>query len=143
MDTIDATQTTSSTGTADFTGENYPIVHVEFSTKNGAESAKFYGDLFGWKFTHMAEWDYWTFQNEAQRGGGFNNLGTNSSGLETKPGDVIVYVSSHDLDATLARAIELGGTVVVPRVDMPGMGSFAVFSDPTGNKVGIWMNAAQ
>jgi predicted enzyme related to lactoylglutathione lyase len=143
MDTIDATQTTSSTGTTTAIGQNYPIVHVEFSTKNAAESARFYSDLFGWKTSHMADWDYWTFQNEAERGGGFNNVGTSSSGLETKPGDVIVYVASPDLDATLARALELGATVVVPRVDMLGMGSYAVFSDPTGNKVGIWMNAAQ
>ncbi|MFL5735039.1 MAG: VOC family protein [Chloroflexia bacterium] len=139
MDTIDSTQTTSSTGTAPITGETYPIVHVEFAAKNAAESAKFYSDLFGWKNQHMAEYDYWTFENEEQRGGGFNPVGTNPSGLETKPGDVIVYFASPDLDATLARAIELGGSVVVPRVDMPGMGSFAIFSDPTGNKVGIWM----
>lgn len=137
MDTIDQT---SKTQTLETPGTTNPIVHVEFSANNPAESAKFYGDLFGWKVTHMAEYDYWTFTNEDQRGGGFNVVGTGPGGLVTEPGDVIVYVSVSDLDSMVARAQELGAGLVVPRVDMPGMGSFAVVKDPTGNKLGFWMN---
>ncbi len=44
-----------------------------------------------------------------------------------------------DLDAYLARAAELGGTPLVPPMDLPGnYGLIAIFADPDGNAVGLW-----
>jgi len=44
-----------------------------------------------------------------------------------------------DLDTYLARAATLGGSTVVPPMDLPGgYGRIAVFADPDGNPVGLW-----
>jgi predicted enzyme related to lactoylglutathione lyase len=44
-----------------------------------------------------------------------------------------------DIDAYLERAVELGGTKLVPATDLPGdFGKFAIFTDPDGNQVGLW-----
>jgi predicted enzyme related to lactoylglutathione lyase len=37
-----------------------------------------------------------------------------------------------DIEVTLTQATELGGSVLAPVTDMPGVGRFAVLADPTG-----------
>lgn len=43
-----------------------------------------------------------------------------------------VYVSVDDVDATVKQAQTLGGAVVVPPMDIPQVGRFAVIKDPQG-----------
>ena len=50
------------------------------------------------------------------------------------------YVQVDDIEASLAKAASLGGKMVVPKVDIP-TGSFAWFSDPDGNVIGLWKPA--
>ena len=51
---------------------------------------------------------------------------------------VTVYVQVDNLQASLDKAGELGGNTIVPPQEVPGMGSFAWFSDPEGNCIGLW-----
>jgi predicted enzyme related to lactoylglutathione lyase len=44
----------------------------------------------------------------------------------------LAYFGTPDVDATLARATELGATVVAPAMSMPGVGRFATIMDPWG-----------
>ena len=46
-----------------------------------------------------------------------------------------------DIEATLAKVGQLGGTTLVPKQEVPGMGWFAWFKDPEGNVVGLWKAA--
>jgi predicted enzyme related to lactoylglutathione lyase len=63
-------------------------------------------------------------------------VGASAGGLS--PG-LTFYVQVEDLDQALARAAELGaGKVLQPPSDVPGVGRFAVFADPEGNRVGLW-----
>ncbi len=115
---------------------DHTIVHVEFPAANPKDSADFYTKLFGWKH-EQAQGDYWMFDAGDGTGGGYNPLGT--SGLfEVKPGEVIVYVNTSDIEASLANVEELGGKTITPKTAIPGMGWFAIFADPTGNKVGLY-----
>ena len=54
-------------------------------------------------------------------------------------GGTLVYLdASPSLDAALARAVALGGSVVQPRTALPpGMGFFAHITDLDGNRVGL------
>jgi uncharacterized protein len=48
------------------------------------------------------------------------------------------YVDVPDLQAALDRAVQLGGTVASPPMEIPGTGvSIAQFSDPDGNLIGL------
>jgi len=49
-----------------------------------------------------------------------------------------VYVDTADIDASLAKVEQLGGKVMLPRSEIPGMGWFALFSDPSGNQIGLF-----
>jgi uncharacterized protein len=42
-----------------------------------------------------------------------------------------------DVDGVLARSGELGGSVAVPRMPVPGIGWLAYIKDPDGNILGI------
>lgn len=109
------------------------IVHIEIPATNQKATAQFYADLFGWSFDHMMEpWEYTMFKT-GNTGGGYPTVGEHS-----KPGDVLVYVASDDIDADLKQAESLGGTIVTPTMEIPGQGWFGIFTDPTGNRVALW-----
>ena len=58
-------------------------------------------------------------------------------------GEPLLYVASEDIDADLRKAESLGGTTVVPKTEIPQVGWFGVFKDPTGNKVGLFSGGMQ
>jgi uncharacterized protein len=122
----------------------HSIVHVELPADDPKEAAQFYSNLFGWdtEASPSPSGEYWQFTPSAQPGGGFNPVG--DSGLwPTKAGDVLLYISTDDIDASLAKAESLGGKIVAGKQEIPGMGWWAMFSDPTGNKIGLYTSTAQ
>ena len=122
----------------------HSIAHVEIPASDPKEAAKFYTDLFGWETgsAQTAAGEYWMFRPDAQPGGGFNPVG--ESGMwPVKPGDVLVYISTDDIDATLAKAVSLGGKLVTTKTEIPGIGWWGMFSDPTGNKIGVFTGTGQ
>jgi predicted enzyme related to lactoylglutathione lyase len=53
-------------------------------------------------------------------------------------GSVIYFEAKGALDGPLARAVEAGGKVALPKTALPpGMGFFAHFIDSEGNRVGL------
>jgi predicted enzyme related to lactoylglutathione lyase len=114
------------------------IVYVELSARDPEGTARFYSRLFGWEFERDPEQDYWMFRAGEGPGGGLSKVSGTDNDLNIKPGDVVVYVDSEDIASDLRNAEELGGKVLVPKTEIPGMGWFAVFADPTGNKVGLF-----
>ncbi len=111
----------------------HPFVHIEISAKNLDAASKFYTDLFGWKVDFLPEMNYTTFEPGEGVGGGFNPVTA-----ENPAGTVIVYIGTDDIEATLAKIAQLGGKTLVPKTEIPGMGWFAIFADPTGNKIGLF-----
>ena len=112
----------------------HTIVHLEFSAKDPGEAGKFYANLFGWNVSTMEEMNYVTYQINEELGGGFLDVARE----EFNAGDIIPYISTPDIEATLAKAEELGGKTLQPKTEIPGIGWFAFFADPTGNRVGLF-----
>jgi predicted enzyme related to lactoylglutathione lyase len=123
---------------------NHPIVHIEIPAKKAGEAGKFYGDLFGWKIEADPMYNYVQFQAEGGPGGGFVELaGSTANNPEYKPDSLIVYVGSDDIDADLAKVESLGGKTVFPKTEIPHVGWFAIFSDPTGNRIALFKGVGQ
>ncbi|MCU0314327.1 MAG: hypothetical protein MUC84_09750, partial [Solirubrobacteraceae bacterium] len=57
------------------------------------------------------------------------------------PGHVMFYVSTDDLDATVARIEALGGSLAMAPVDIP-QGRIAHAATPDGQRFGLWAGAA-
>jgi predicted enzyme related to lactoylglutathione lyase len=115
------------------------VVHVEIPAAKVESGAKFYGDLFGWKLQHMPEMNYTMWEAEDHTGGGFPEVSA-----ENPAGQVLVYVASDDIDVDLQNVAKLGGKVIRAKTEIPGMGWFGIFQDPTGNVLGLFtsMNPA-
>ncbi len=112
---------------------NHPIVHIEFSTKDLEATGRFYSELFGWKVNLVPEMNYATFEAEGGPGGGFNPINETNP-----PGTIMVYIDTDDIEASLAKAVSLGGKVLRKKQEIPEMGWFAIFQDPDGNAVALY-----
>jgi predicted enzyme related to lactoylglutathione lyase len=112
----------------------HKIVHIEFAAKDPRASATFYAEVFGWKYQEMPEMNYITFDTEADLGGGFPE----TDGEMMNPGDVIVYIDTDDIPASLVKIEAAGGKTLMPQTEIPEMGWFAFFEDPAGNRVALY-----
>jgi predicted enzyme related to lactoylglutathione lyase len=112
----------------------HTFVHIELSADDLQSAAEFYRRVFGWQTQDMPEMNYITFDEGGGLGGGFNP--TENEGNEA--GDVVVYIGTDDIEDSLAEIEAAGGQTVLPKTEIAGMGWFALFSDPTGNKLGLY-----
>jgi predicted enzyme related to lactoylglutathione lyase len=112
----------------------HPVVHFEVVGKDLDRLRSFYGDLFGWRSQLMEGMPYAMIEKEEPGIGG--GIGVSPDG---GPGHVTFYVAADDPQATVDRATELGGTVVMPVSDL-GMVTIALIADPEGHIVGVVKN---
>ena len=109
-----------------------PVTHFEVNAKDAERAREFYSTLFGWKIDVDPKMNYGMVNTGVKMGigGGIGQaMGTNSN--------VTFYVQVEDVQSYLDKAVSLGGKVVVPLTEVPGMVTFANFADPEGNIIGI------
>lgn len=104
----------------------------ELHTRDYEASVAFYRDVFGWD-THVAsdvpEFRYTTLgEGDDALAGVMDAAAMLPEGV---PGRWSIYFGVDDADATLAQAVELGGSVTRPAEDTP-YGRLAELGDPTG-----------
>ena len=109
------------------------VVHVEIPAQNVQAAGQFYQDLFGWKIQHVPEMNYTMDEDGSGSGGGFPQVSA-----ENPAGQVLVYIDSDDIDADLKKVEQLGGKVLEPKREIPNMGWFGIFKDPTGNVLALY-----
>src|SRR5579863_1100026 len=96
---------------------NHSVVHIEIPANSPAAASKFYEDAFDWKIHVDPSVDYHMFQADPGPGGGFVNVGDEIG--NSKPGDVLIYISTDDIDASLAKIESLGGKTLQPKTEIP------------------------
>ena len=106
------------------------LVHFELPADDSGRSTTFWGSLFGWKFEEFAGSGYHMTQTPTP-GGAVQGRQEGQSG-------VTVYFDTDDVVATGEKVQSLGGTVVMPKMPVPGMGYFAICQDTEGNAFGLW-----
>jgi predicted enzyme related to lactoylglutathione lyase len=107
------------------------VTHFEIQGPDGKKLQDFYAGLFGWHVDANNPMDYGLVDAvENGIGGGI------TASQDGKP-SVTVYVEVDKVDPFLEKIVSMGGKVVMPRTEIPGMVTFAQFSDPAGNVVGL------
>ncbi|HEX4162293.1 MAG TPA: VOC family protein [Acidimicrobiales bacterium] len=110
---------------------DHPVVHFEILGPDGPALQNYYTELFGWKIDSDNPPNYGIVTPIAPGiGGGVSASQDGTSFLS-------FYVATDDLQASLDRAVSLGGTKVMDPTDIPGGPSVAMFTDPQGNTVGL------
>jgi predicted enzyme related to lactoylglutathione lyase len=110
------------------------FVWDELATTDADAAQHFYEQVFGWTTNDMgAEFGGYRIFNRGEDGiAGLMALPDDSAPPHWQP-----YVNVNDPDATSAKAVELGGTVLVQAMDVPKVGRIAVLRDPQGATFGI------
>jgi predicted enzyme related to lactoylglutathione lyase len=111
------------------------VVHWEVGSTDLQQDCTFFADLFGWEITPAGPEYALVAGAEPGIGGGFLQV------REGMPPYLTFYVQVDQLEATLARALELGGTQVVAPTAIPGVGRFALIQDPGDHIVGLMEEA--
>lgn len=114
----------------------------ELMTRDSAAAGKFYTELLGWKTVDsgMPGMDYTLLKSGDKDAGG----------MMTMPPEVPKEVASHwmsyiavdNVDASINKAKELGGTLLHGPQDIPTVGRFCVIQDPSGAVVSLITLAA-
>jgi predicted enzyme related to lactoylglutathione lyase len=111
---------------------NQRVIHFEIVGRDGAALQRFYSDLFGWKLNTDNPGGYGMTSDDQT--GVVVGIGATPDGSS---GHVTGYVAVADIDAALARATELGGSVVMPKFS-PGAGAtLGLMADPEGHIIGL------
>ena len=108
------------------------IVHFEIPADDTAAARDFYGSLFGWQFESYGDMEYHLTRLDDTSGGAITGMEPGKKGAR-------VYFDVEDIGAGAARVRELGGRAS-DAMPVPGMGWFAVCSDPHGNEFGLWQS---
>ena len=112
-----------------------PVMHFELIARDRAKLRGFYGKLFGWREQDYPDAEYTILQSGAGMGIDFA-IGSSMAGLASGP---TIYVAVDDVGTMLGAARKEAGVEVVQEpYEIPGMGQFAVFTDPEGNRIGLW-----
>lgn len=109
------------------------IVHWELMGPDAEAQRAFYTSIFDWELTTPEGFDsYYTTNGD--------DMGVNGAigqGSEDMPSYQCIYVAVEDIDSKLGEVAANGGSVAMPRTEIPGVVTFAMFKDPAGNLVGL------
>lgn len=112
----------------------HPVVHAEIRSSDPDATRAFFRELFAWTYSDGAYPGY-TFVDTGADGA----LPTAISPLQGDTDAVLFFVGVEDVGATLERAEQLGGRIVQPTQNVPGV-SFGVLADPQGHLIGVAAN---
>jgi predicted enzyme related to lactoylglutathione lyase len=117
------------------------VVHFEIHADDPERASRFYTALFGWTIT---KWDgpmpYWLVMTGSEGTPGINGGIMKRQHPISGNDGVIAYVCTIDveqLDRDMARAQELGASLALPKMPVPGLGWLAYMKDTEGNVFGM------
>ena len=121
---------------------DHTIVHFEIPANDLEKLKKFYSDLFGWKIEKMpGGMEYW----------GIQTVPVDEKGMAVRPGvnggmmkrqmpeqKPVNYISVESVDEYSKKVVKLGGQIVVQKMEIPGIGWWALALDTEGNQIGLF-----
>jgi predicted enzyme related to lactoylglutathione lyase len=107
-----------------------PVIHFEIGCRDRAKTSDFYSKMFDWQITEAGPAS--NIQTGSPQGiaGHITSLGHEPEHY------TMFYVDVEDVQAALDKAVALGGKKVVGPIPIPA-GTFAWFTDPDGNMIGL------
>ena len=113
------------------------IVHIDIATEDPQRARRFYESLFGWKMaTPPGMPDFYLFETtdlsgKPGVGGGLGRRGEPSQ-------RITAYIGVDSIEKYSEQVAGLGGSLLHPKMTVPGWGYLAVCQDTEGNTFGLW-----
>jgi uncharacterized protein len=118
------------------------FVWRELMTGDVGKAVQFYKRLFGWttEVMDMGTMEYTIVKNGETRVGGIYQTPPEAKGT---PPNWLGYVSVDNVDGACEKALRLGGKVLMPAMDIPNVGRWAVVADPQGAAIAPFRGSGQ
>ena len=113
---------------------HHAIDYIEFTVGDLAAAKRFYAQAFGWEFNDYGP-EYAGIKGQAGEVGGLRQS------ADVRSGGPLVVLYSQDLEQSVAAVRSAGGKIVREPFSFPGGRRFQ-FTDPSGNELGVWSQAA-
>ena len=116
---------------SELVNEPNTVTWNELNTRNAEEAKAFYGAVFGWtaETSEGPQMTYTQWYLDGSVVGGMLHMGPQFP--PQIPNNWLVYFAVEDTDAAVAKATELGGSVMMAPMDIDA-GRFAVLGDNAG-----------
>lgn len=108
----------------------------ELVTSDQKKCGEFYSALLDWNRREVDSGPFGTytvFQQNGQAVAGMMNPTIDYT--RSRPPCWYAYIAVEDVDACAARVIQLGGKIIEPPGDVPGVGRVCMIADPSGATV--------
>ena len=112
--------------------------HVEIPASDPKRAQRFYGEVFGWKFTEMPQMNYTLY--ETPEGGISGGIWNPEPGM---PRQMLNYILVNEIEPVVERITRNGGKQIKEKTEVPGAGWFSLVADPDGNVLGLWKSNPQ
>ena len=116
----------------------------ELMTSDAKAAKAFYGDLFGWETEEMDMGEgniYHMFKLGDTMVGGMMEITPEMASFGVQP-HWMSYVNTEDVDASIAKLVELAGKVLAGPMQAGEMGKFAAVMDTNGAAFSFWQSLA-
>ena len=110
-----------------------PVTYAEFHAPNLAEAKVFYSAVFGWEFQQFDNEEYYVVPKGED--------GAISCGfMQSQDGQprTVCTVQVPSLEKAVEDVKKHGGTIVVEKFTVPGVGYAVYFTDPGGQIIGLY-----
>ncbi len=120
---------------------DHTVIHFEIPADNVEKLKRFYTELFGWKIEKTpGPMEYYMIET----------VPVDEKGIPVRPGVnggmmkkqhsqhvPVNYIAVESVDEYSKRIESLGGKIMVPKTEVPGVGWWAFAMDPEGNHFAI------
>ena len=111
------------------------VAHFELSAEDMDRAITFYREVFGW---NIFKWDgpmeYWLISTGDPSTPGIDGAIVSR---DQQPMPVVNTINVDSIDGTVAKVTARGGTVIMPKGPVPGVGYLAYCTDSEGNAFGL------
>jgi len=115
------------------------FVHNELNTTDVGKAKDFYGKLFDWQLEEMPGPMAYTLIKI----GGNTAGGIMQHPMPGAPSMWLSYVNVDDIKTSTAKAKSLGATLIRDVTEIPEVGWFSIFTDPTGAVLALFQAKRQ
>jgi len=125
------------------------VQHFEIPVDNISRAKKFYEQSFGWGTKDWPMPDGTNYvglytgpvdEKNMWKEPGFINGGMFERGKSLPVTGPTIAVVTENIDTALDKVKAAGGTIVMEKKEMMGMGFYAYVKDTEGNTIGVWQD---
>ena len=102
----------------------FPVVFIDFAGPDATALSSFYTSVFQWDIDDRGKFVV-------------SVSSTIECAIRKDPAEKRIYIGVPDVAAHLSLIEKEGGTVDVPRFEVPGVVVLGLFKDPAGNPMGL------